>query len=162
MLRLRHLVLATSLAVIAAGVHVAAGGDDVPFPADYRTWHHVKTVLVGPASPSKSEVGFHHIYANEQGLAGYRTGTFPDGAVIVYELLDTTEKDGATHEGAEQRVDVMVKDAKRFAATAGWAFASFAKGARSGGTLPAERQAACLACHGRRQDHDYVHSDWRR
>ena len=163
MLHARHLVLASARVAFATGVHVAARGDDVAFPADFRTWHLVKTVLIGPTHrAAKTDAGFHHIYANEQALAGYRSGTFPDGSVIVYELLDATEKDGATLEAAEKRIDVMAKDATRFAATSGWAFASFPQGARTGGALPAERQAVCLECHGRRKDHDYVHSDWRR
>jgi hypothetical protein len=162
MLHARHLALATGVAALLAGasVTITAASDDVPFPASFRTWAHVKTVLVGPASAAKTELGFHHIYANEQALAGYRTGTFPDGSVIVYELLGTTEKDGAILEGAEKRVDVMVKDARRFAASAGWAFGSFPGGARTG-SLAADRQAGCLTCHTKRKEHDYVQSDWR-
>jgi hypothetical protein len=161
MLQTRHLALVTGVAALLAGGYVTAGSDDVPFPATYRTWAHVKTALVGPTSAAKTELGIHHIYANEPAMAGYRTGTFPDGSVIVYELLDTTEKDGSTLEGAEKRIDVMVKDSTRFAASAGWAFNSFAAGARTG-ALAADRQASCLKCHAKRKDHDYVHSDWRR
>jgi hypothetical protein len=162
MLQSRHLVLATAVVVLLAGGYVTADGNDVPFPATYRTWAHVKTVLIGPSSPAKTELGFHHIYANETALAGYRTGTFPDGSIIVYEVVTTTEQDGETREGSTRRLDVMVKDQTRFAKNAGWAFGRFTGGTSTGGALPAATQANCLACHGGRKDHDYVHSDWRR
>ena len=61
----------------------------------------MKSVLVGPASPAfPTEGGVHHIYANDLALQGYRTGRFPDGAVVVYDLLDTKEVNGSTIEGA--------------------------------------------------------------
>jgi len=33
--------------------------------------------------------GLHHLYANATALAGYRSGRFDDGAVIVFGLLNS-------------------------------------------------------------------------
>jgi hypothetical protein len=136
--------------------------EEIPFPAGYRTWAHVKSVVVGPTSAAfATEGGIHHIYANERALEGYRAGTFPDGSIIVYDLLETKEAAGNLLEGAPRRFDVMMKDRRRFAANDGWGFASFRGGQRTGGTLSAERQRTCLDCHAKRRDHDFVQSAFR-
>ncbi len=137
--------------------------DDVPYPKDFRKWAHVKSVLVGPQSPAfATEGGFHHIYANEKALEGYDTGKFPDGSVIVYDLLETKETAGNTIEGPTRRVDVMVKSSERCRATGGWDFASFPGGNPADGKLTAERKASCAACHANRKDHDFVFSEFRK
>ena len=162
--RRRRAVLAAGFAVfvaVAAG-SAAAPDEEIPFPADYRTWAHVKSALVRSDHPAfAGEGGIHHIYANPAAVAGYRTGTFADGSVIVYDLLETTETSGLIRESKNRRLDVMVKDSARFASNHGWGFASFAGGTRANGGLSKERQAQCLECHAKRKDHDYVHSDWR-
>jgi hypothetical protein len=161
--RRRRAVLAAGLAVLAAVIagSAAAPDEEIPFPADYRTWAHVKSALVRSDHPAfATEGGIHHIYANAAAVTGYRTGTFPDGAILVYDLLETTEKTGLILEGRNRRIDVMVKDSVRFAASHGWGFARFPGGARTNALLK-EGQAQCLECHAKRKDHDYVHSDWR-
>ena len=32
--------------------------------------------------------GIHHIYANDKAIEGYRNELFPDGAVIIFDLLE--------------------------------------------------------------------------
>jgi len=72
----------------------------VSFPEAFRKWAHVKSVLVGPQSLAfATDGGIHHIYANDKALEGYDTGKFPDGSVIVYDLLETKEIAGNTIEG---------------------------------------------------------------
>src|SRR6476660_4116357 len=84
-------------------------------PANIAKWATVKSVLIGPQSPAfATEAGINHIYANSKALEGYEAGTFPDGSILVYKLLDTTEASGATSEGTLKRVDVMVKDSQGF------------------------------------------------
>lgn len=137
--------------------------DTAPFPKEFRKWAHVKSVLVGPQSAAyATEGGIHHIYANEKALEGYDTGKFPDGSVIVYDLLETKEIAGNIIEGPTRRVDVMVKDSERFRTTGGWEFMSFPGGNPAGGKLTAERKAACSACHAKRKDHDFVFSEFRK
>src|SRR5215469_11103791 len=116
--------------------------DDIaPFPKEFRKWAHVKSVLVGPQSSAfATEGGIHHIYANEKALQGYDTGKFPDGSVLVYDLLGTKEIAGNTVEGPTRRVDVMVKQSKGDGARGGWEFMSFPGGNPTGGKLKAERQ----------------------
>jgi hypothetical protein len=137
--------------------------DAVLFPKEFRKWAHVKSVLVGPQSAAfATEQGIHHIYANDKALEGYETGKFPDGSVIVYDLVETKEVAGNTIEGPTRRVDVMVKASERHRATGGWQFMSFPRDNQTGGKLTAERQAACSGCHSNRKDHDFVFSEFRK
>jgi len=156
------MLLAT--AVSAGGLSLWVQLDDIaPFPKEFRKWAHVKSVVVGPKSAAfATEGGIHHIYANEKALEGYKTGKFPDGAEIVYDLLETKEIEGNTVEGATRRVDVMVKQSELYRTTGGWEFMSFPGGNPTNRNLTAERQAACAACHANRKDHDFVFSEFRK
>ena len=148
--------------LVSALIHADTPARSIPFPVEYRTWNHVKSVLVGPSSPAfATEGGLHHIYANDLALQGYRTGRFPDGSIVVYDLLETKEAGGNTIEGAPRRFDVMVKDSRRFSDTEGWRFASFAKGDRTNGEVAEDKQRTCLGCHAKRKDRDYVFSELR-
>ena len=151
-------------AVFACGLTLGAQlNDGAPFPKEFRKWAHVKSVLVGPQSAAfATEGGIHHIYANDKALVGYDTGKFPDGSVIVYDLLETAEIAGNTMEGPTRRVDVMVKQRERYAATGGWEFMSFPGGNQAGGKLTAERQAICAGCHATKKEHDFVFSEFRK
>ena len=121
------------------------------------------SLLVGPQSPAfASEGGIHHIYANAKALEGYETGKFPDGSMIVYDLLEIKEVAGNTIEGPTRRVDVMVKQSELYRTTGGWEFMSFPGGNPANGKLTVERQAACGACHAKRNDHDFVFSEFRK
>jgi hypothetical protein len=151
-------------AVSACGVSLRAQLDDTAvFPKEFRKWAHVKSVLVGPQSAAfATEGGIHHIYANEKALEGYDTGKFPEGSVIVYDLLETKEIAGNTIEGPTRRVDVMLKESELYSTTGGWKFMSFPSGNPTEGKLTAERQATCSACHANRKDHDFVFSEFRK
>jgi hypothetical protein len=151
-------------AAFAGGLSLWAQLDDAaPFPTEFREWAQVKTVLVGPQSAFfVTEGGFHHIYANPKALEGYKTGRFPDGSVIVYDLLETKEIAGNTIEGPTRRIDVMMKQSDLYRATGGWEFMSFPGGDPAHGSLTVERQAACAACHGKQKDHDSVFSEFRK
>jgi hypothetical protein len=149
--------------IVVALTAPGAGSDDgpVPYPEGYRRWAHVKTLLVSAENPRAARfAGMHHIYANNLALEGYETGRFPDGAVIVFDLLDVKTDKGNTEEGARKFIDVMLKDARRFAATGGWGYEEFA-GATRGPTLDAARAAACSACHERMAPTDHVISTLR-
>ena len=158
------MILLLAAAVFYGGSFLRAQLDDAaPFPREFRKWAHVKSVLVGPQSAAfATEGGIHHIYANQKALEGYETGKFPDGSMIVYDLLETKEVAGNTIEGHTRRIDVMVKESERSRATAGWKFMSFPGGNPADGKLSAERQAACAACHAKRNDHDSVFSEFRK
>ena len=80
---------------------------------------------------------YHHVYIERQNVDAYlKTGSFPEGTVIVKELtrvLKPTFPDSSRTEpsgrgyfnGAYNGIDVTVKDSKRFAQTNGWGFFTF-------------------------------------
>ena len=160
----KTLIVPIASAILAVSFCLWAQPDDtVPFPKAFRKWAHVKSVLVGPQSAAfATEGGIHHIYANDKALEGYDTGKFPDGSVIVYDLLETKEVAGNTIEGQTRRVDVMVKQSERNHTTGGWEFMSFPEGNPANSNVTAERKAACFACHAHRKDHDFVFSEFRK
>lgn len=123
------------------------------FPEQYRMWVHVKTTVIGPKSPNFARNGGMHLfYANERAIEGYRTGRFPDGSVLVDDLVDANEIDGVTRGGSRKRVAVMVKDSARYPESGGWGFEVFVAENRSQGSLTAEGKAACFACHQKGRD----------
>jgi len=137
---------------------LAQTGATISFPEHYRMWVHVKTTVIGSNSPNFARNGGMHLfYANEVAVEGYRSGKFPDGAVLVDDLLDAKEVDGVTRGGSRRRVAVMVKDSARFPETGGWGFEVFMSEEKSKGSLTSEGRAACFACH--RNGRDAVFSE---
>ena len=160
----KAILMLASIAVLIVSFALSAQTDEAAsFPKEFRKWAHVKSVLVGPQSAAfATEGGIHHIYANDKASEGYDTGKFPDGSVIVYDLLETKEVAGNTIEGQTRRVDVMVKQSDRSASTGGWEFMSFSGNDQTNGKLTAARQATCAGCHAHRKDHDSVFSEFRK
>lgn len=151
---------AALLLTLTAGV-LAARDTAIAFPADYRSFTHVKSTLVGPQAPGfAANGGYHHFYANALAVEGYRTGTFPDGSILVDDGLEAVERGGIMREGARRRVAVMVKDSKRFSATGNWGFESFPGDSRTG-ALSTEAKTACQACH-QNAGRDLVYSEIRK
>src|SRR4029453_9764179 len=90
----------------------------LPYPEGYRSWVHVKSSLISPGHKLFATVGgFQHIYANPQDMVGYRTRSFPEGSIVVFDWLEMKDNNGAFEEGARRQVDVMVKDSQRFGTT---------------------------------------------
>lgn len=136
----------------------------IPFPSGYRDWTHVKSGLIeDPAHPAFARYGgVHHIYANPKAMTGYRTGIFPDGAILVYDLHTLVPlSDGSIDQGERRHLDVMVKDSARFAETRGWGYEEFMANAPQVPTLTPEARAACAACHAARKAHGDVFSEYR-
>lgn len=150
--------MALAASFLVGVLAIARAEDGIPFPSAYRRWAHVKSAIVGPQSPLfATEAGIHHVYANEPALLGFRNGAFPEGSILVYDLLETKDVDGMSIEWARRRVDVMVKQSGRFGDTGGWGFATFAGG--SGTAAP--HRPACFECHAKRKDRDFVFSELR-
>jgi len=148
------------LTLILAG-RGAAADPQVRYPEGYRTWQHVKSMVIKEGHPLFAAVGgLHHIYANPKALAGYRTRSFPDGSVIVFDLFEAVDKDDAISEGARKAVVVMERDARRFKTTDGWGYQVFAPGTRAA-TLDAKGAADCAACHFAQKASGYVFSERR-
>jgi hypothetical protein len=143
----------------------AKSNDSVLYPANYRQWTRVKSAMIGPKSTAfENNGGIHHVYANDKAMAGYNTGKFPDGAVIVADFLETKDIDnapGVTREGSRRRIDVMVKDGNRYAETGGWGFESFRGDSETDRLVVVGGAAKCFACHATQKDHDGVFSSYR-
>lgn len=149
----------TALSSMALVVPLVAADPPVPYPEGYRDWHHVKSMVIEEGHPLfEAFGGIHHLYANPQAVAGYAAGKFPDGAVIVFDLLEAISADNAVTEGARKVVGVMHKDAKQYAATGGWGFEGFGGGDRTNRVVGDNAASACFACHAPQKDHDYVFS----
>jgi len=135
--------------------------NEILYPEGYRSWVHVKTKLVGPANPNfKTNGGYHHIYANAKAMEGYGSGYFPDGAVLVFDVLDIKEQGGNTQEGNRKRLDVMVKDSLKYPATGGWGYEEFNGDSHTERSLTPAARMQCFNCH--QQKHDYVFSKFRK
>ena len=134
----------------------------VPYPTGYRQWTHVKSMVVLPASSAfATGGGMHHVYANAAAMSGFSSGPFPDGSILVFDLLKATEKDGVIAAGERERLDVMTKDSKRYAASNGWGFERF-MGNDTTPALTEEHRRLCVECHDQRADRDRVFSTFAR
>jgi hypothetical protein len=151
----------TVAVVLSAGGFLWAGPDSqVGYPDGYRSWVHVRSILVGPRSHYFEKFGgLYHTYANEKAMEGYRTGKFPEGSVLISDRLEAPEKDGVATPGKRIATAVMVKDSRKYADTGGWAFDGF-KGDSHTEHVSKEVAAACWACHQSQKDHDCVFSSF--
>jgi len=103
------ITLAASLAAVAAAPRGAA----VAYPEGYREWTHLKSMAIVSQEHPLFEAfgGIHHVYVNRKGLAAARAGgPYPDGSVLVFDLLAAERADGAYTEGARRFIGVMAKD----------------------------------------------------
>lgn len=158
--------IAAASALAAASLAFADHDDDGGFPEGFRTFDHVKSMIVeeglpvlgDPANPL-NVIGLHHIYANKKAMQGYRElnqarpgkVTFKDGSVIVFDLLDhvpipSAEQRLAVVEGERKLVAVMEKDAKRYRDTGGWLFQVYHPVTKNP-LLDKATQKICHGCH---------------
>lgn len=156
---MRRLLVAGAVLALSA-LSASAEQTAVTYPEGYRDWRHVKTMVINEGHPLfESFGGIHHLYANRKALEGYAAGRFPDGAVIVFDLLAArATADHAIVEGERKVLGVMVKDAARFAGTGGWGFEGFAAGDPARPVVGDEAGEACFACHTEVASRDYVFS----
>ncbi len=156
---MKKLLLCLALAATPA----LAADPSVPYPNGYRDWTHVKSLVIQQGHPLfEAFGGIHHIYANDKAMQGYRKGgAFPDGAVIIFDLLDVKSGGSAIEEGARKVVGVMMKDAKRWKDTGGWGFEGFKGDSKTERAVGANAKTACFECHAPQKARDYVFSAWR-
>lgn len=145
----------------AVGAQFAADGT-LTLPTGYRTWVFIGAPLT-PNGLNDGKAGFpefHNVYVQPVHLAAYQqTGSFPEGTVIVKELVllrKGTYPDGSADtpsgrgfaEGEFNGMDVTVKDRTRFAATNGWGFFNFGHHALPyNATAKAAPRSECAYCH---------------
>jgi hypothetical protein len=161
-----RLVLGAMSTLIAVPA-LASEPPAVAYPEGYRAWTHVKSMVIEDGHPLAGAFGgIHHIYANQQALQGYRNvaqgkGRFPDGAVIVFDLLEARRGGGAVEEGARKVVGVMVKDAAKYKTTGGWGFEGFKGDSKTERAVGKDAEVACFNCHAPQKAQDYTFSGYR-
>jgi hypothetical protein len=150
-----------TLVVLAMTSIAAQPADEITQPTGYRNWFHVNTMIIDKASPLfESLGGMHNVHVNSAAEAALQNrGPYPDGTIFVTDLHDFTVSDGSYVMGALKGIAVMVKDAKKYAATGGWGFQLFAGGDPK---KPIVTDAAnqCFACHVPQKKQDYVYSTY--
>jgi hypothetical protein len=162
MTRIKLFVIICGGFLFLAAISFAQTRNVVPYPEAYRKWVHVKSAIVGPESRfHKKYGGMHHIYANTKAMDGFRSGRFPNGSVIVFDLLATQVDAGVTTGGERKFIDVMHKDGKKFSATGGWGFEEFNGDSRTERLLTETTAAACFACHAGQKQNDSVFTRYR-
>ena len=150
------------LGMLTGSVSTQTGSNvTVPYPEGFRSWAHVKSALVSERHPDFARSGgFRHIYANPAALTGYRTGTFPEGSIIVVDWVEGQDANGSFTEAARMRVDVMVKDKARYATTKGWGFERFNGNSQTERMVTAA-DSQCVGCHSGPNAKDLVFSKLR-
>jgi hypothetical protein len=133
-----------------------ADGQLIKFSPDvYREWIWVgEPVTPNELNPPEAAFPeFHDVYINPTAWREWKkTGTFPDGTVIVKELTSVGSKESASGKGYYQGeftgLEHSVKDSKRFGGESkGWAYFTF------GHKYPLKEQATrqpfanCSQCH---------------
>lgn len=137
-------------------------GMDAPYPEGYRNWFHVKTMLIEPGHQLENPFqGIHHVYANSKAVKGLNTGTYSDGSVLVFDLLNYSEKDLTIQEGDRKLVGIMHKDSNKYSSTGGWGFEGFAGDSKTE-RLVNDGGQSCFACHSPEKKSDFVFSQIRK
>lgn len=155
----KHLLIC---AMLLPALAFAAGDRGIAYPQGYRHWTHVKSMLIEPGHPLYASFGgLHNLYANDRALQGYRSGHFPDGAEIAFDLQAADSADHAVTGGERKFVGVMVRDGKRYAETGGWGFEAFKGDSHDQRMVGDKAATACFSCHASQKAHDYVFSSYR-
>jgi hypothetical protein len=154
-------LFSATLAVLVMTSIAAEPADGIKPPSGYRNWFHVNTMIVDKASPLFDTLGgMHNVHVNSVGEAALKKGgPYPDRTVFVTDLHEFSVSDGSFVMGNRKGLAVMVKDAKKYAATGGWGFQFFAGGDPK---KPVVTDAAkqCFECHVPKKDQDYVYSTY--
>lgn len=135
---------------------------EVQYPEGYRDWTHVKTLTLKEKHPLfKDFGGIHHVYVNSRGKEALISKTsFPEGSVLVFDLLETLSSLEADAEGGRKALAVMYKNSKAFPDTKGWGFEAFKGNTKE--RLVNGNHASCFGCHAGQTDTDYTFSEFRK
>ena len=133
-------------------------------PTGYREWVYIGTPLTPnelnpPEAPFPE---FHPVYIHPDDFAAYKkTGKFPDGTILVKELVTVGSKAATSGKGYFMGefigLEATIKDSKRFPKEPGnWAYFSFGHKYPLAKTAKAQPAAACNACHQASAAEDWV------
>jgi len=163
------LVAVAAVAGVLASKSPAPGqadGEAVPIygikiPAGYRDW---KLISVAHEEGKLNDI--RAILGNDIAVKAYREGKhpFPDGAIIArisWDYVPSEENNKAfgrvqsfvAGPPPDWYLQFMVKNAKKYASTAGWGFAQFNK---DGKAADEEKHKTCFPCHEPAKAGDFV------
>lgn len=137
-------------------------------PENYRQWIYVGT----PVTPNDMNGGsaafpeFHSVYINPEAYAHYKeTGQFPDGTILLKELVSVGGKQASSGKGYFMGdylgLEASVKDSQRFADEPGhWAYFSFGKQPNLASSAKAFPAASCNGCHEATASEDWVFTEF--
>ncbi len=137
---------------------------------DFRKeWTALGAWAVAADEGTAGSKGIHMVYTQPETVDAYRkTGKFPDGAILVKELLGATTADMTTgtisRAGDIEGWFVMVKDSTdKFEKTnqlwgKGWGWAYFDAKDRVK-TTTVSYESECLACHIPAKDNDWIYTE---
>src|SRR5213594_3415018 len=131
--------LCLALALVGAAYAASPEKSSVAYPTGLRKWPFVKSMVIySDKHPLFAQFGgMHHVYANAEAMrALVKGGTFPDGSVLVFDLLEAKDENGA------------------------WDFEGF-KGDSQSEQLVTDATAQCFGCHQQQKDNDFVFSGYR-
>ena len=126
----------------ATASDISAAPTGVTIPKGYRNWQ-----VIAPSQRDDMDQ-LRVILGNDIAMKAYRSKSlpFPDGAILaklIWKRAKSAEFDNTFVPGEPVRVEFMVKNAKKYAATGGWGFGRFING------KPADEQqhGTCWPCH---------------
>jgi len=163
------LVIVAALAGLVESIRAASSQSDdkavpiygITIPTGYRDWR-----LVSVAHEAGNLNDLRAVLGNDIAIKAYRDGTlpFPHGTVIArisWSYVPSEENNKVF--GREQSfvagappdwyLQFMVKDSRKYAATAGWGFAQFDK---DGKPADEAKMKTCFPCHEPIKARDYV------
>ena len=137
-------------------------------PEGYREWIYVGTPLTPnelnpPEAPFPE---FHNVYIHPADFAHYKkTGKFPDGTILVKELVSVGSKAAVSGNGYFMGefigLEATIKDSKRFKNEPGyWAYFSFGHAYPLADTAESFPAPACNACHEASAADDFVFTQY--
>lgn len=163
-----QLIAAIAIYAIASVAVAAILADDqaapifgIKIPPGYRDWK-----LISVAHEEGNLNDFRALLGNDLAIKAYREGKlpFPDGTIIAriaWSYVPSEENNKAFGRAQsfvpgpapDWYLQFMVKDSKKYAATAGWGFAQFNKD-----RIPADeaKHKTCFPCHEPGKAHDFV------
>ncbi len=137
-------------------------------PTGYRKWTYIGT----PVTPHDMNDGkapfpeFHSVYMNPDAFDHYEeTGEFPDGTVLVKELIDVGDKEASSGNGYFMGefvgLEVAMKDKVRFKDEPGnWAYFSFGHKYPLKEMAKVQPAVSCNECHDGEADDDWVFTQY--
>jgi len=137
-------------------------------PTGYRKWTYVGT----PVTPNDMNKGkapfpeFHSVYMNPEAVNHYeKTGKFPDGTILVKELVSVGSKEATSGNGYFMGefigLEVSIKDKTRYKDEPGnWAYFSFGHKYPLKDKAKAQPTASCNECHDGDAGDDWVFTQY--